>query len=169
VWTKLAPIVLCVSPLIQAGCDPVRSTRQAITIKVSDSANGAPLGGVTIRMKNDFDTSVAMSPTASKWSKELRDSARKQWELNPWATATTSMDGKAVLIFECTALDRSRGPEPPAVRDSLTGQPYLMQIVCSGCESMNVTLVLQQNNEFTQGQYSVQIVGITSPEYIYEK
>ena len=59
--------------VVNTGCDPVRTTRQPVLLKVTDSASREPMADANVSLKYDFDHYV---PKPDEWNEWKRDTYR---------------------------------------------------------------------------------------------
>ena len=100
------------------GCDPVRTTSQALRVGVVDARSQLPIDGIRVSIKEAFEPDPKFD----------QEDQREFWESLPWSSAVTSEKGIAKIDVVLTMLDRSRGRVPPPSRDMLTERRYLLRI-----------------------------------------
>jgi hypothetical protein len=142
-------IVLCATA---AGCDPVRTTRQAVHVKVEDLASGEPLRGAQVWVKYDFES--------------VPDPMHRQfWEEFPWRLGVTDNRGRAVIDLEYTELDRTRGTKPPVDRDA-TGKRYVFRIQEASLVEEALGIVLTRGSTVKGKRYGMSILDVQQPRYV---
>lgn len=107
------------------GCDPVRTVSQTVQLQILDAESHSPVSDVVISLKENFEPkAVADEDHSEDWERHQREF----WEQLPWHAATSDSNGIATVEIAHTAIDRSRGKEPPPERDIVSGQTYLVKI-----------------------------------------
>jgi hypothetical protein len=147
------------------GCDPVRTASQPITVQIVDSSTGNNLSDAQVRIKLDFDRAHPLSEETQTPAEEWHKHRREFWEQSPWYSGTTGANGEARIVVENTSLDRTRGAEPPPMRDVITGEPYLIRVVPNGGREETLSVVMQQGAHADGKQYTVRVIDIGKPSY----
>jgi hypothetical protein len=141
------------------GCDPVRTVSQKVQLQILDAEADSPVSDVAIRLKEDFDPATVADEDRSK--EEWEQHQREVWEQSPWHTGKTDANGVATVEVVHTAIDRSRGKEPPAERDIVSGRTYLVEI-----EDADVhRLEIKKDSRAIAGSVEVVILNVAEPEY----
>jgi hypothetical protein len=166
---KTAYVLWATFCLVPFGCgDPVRTTRQTLSVRVVESASRDPIAGLNVQIKKDYEHSDALAPEVRRFPKEHQDYLREWWRSLPWSSCVTDKYGQAEAAIVRTALDRTRGAKPPPSRDTITGEPYLVKVNAAR-EPDEVLSVLMKPGEVVRGkQYTVTVVDIREPVYIGE-
>jgi hypothetical protein len=113
--------------LFAAGCgDPVRTTLQLVQLRVVDLTSGQPVVGAQLLFKDDFEAAHPLDQT--QLTREEWDYYKSLWEQRRWFRGDTDADGKAWIVVQYTCLDRSRGSQPPAWRDWVSGKPFIVRV-----------------------------------------
>jgi len=133
-----------------------------------------------VSLKIDFDTAYALSrQETADWPfkrqetvqlpKEQLKHYRQFWEQSEWSRGATDKHGQAELEVESTEIDRSLGSEPPAERDEVTGQPYLVRVKKDqGPE--DESRILMKPGESVKGKSStVSVIEVQAPRYVETK
>jgi hypothetical protein len=158
--------ILAVACCLTLGCpgDPVRTTRQTFRLRLSDAASGAPVAGMSVQFKDDFDQNDAMGKI--KWVDEQhRRDTRDWWEKRPWFTCLTDVDGRAEGAIVTTTIDRNRGNKPLANRDE-TGNPFLFKIVPAQGPAETVSVWLRVGESKAGTRFRITIIEIDKPGYV---
>ena len=142
---------LILGSVMTSGCDKVRTTRQFIVVRIRDATTAAPLEGIKMQMKSDFDSE---KPQISK-----NDNLRTQWEALPWFSSTSDERGKATIALHYTALDRTSGDTPPRYRDA-TDAVYLIAVGGKEC-----SVRLESGNVVRCGEFTIDIVDVGNTAY----
>jgi hypothetical protein len=148
-----------------SGCDPVRTASQPITIRIVDSSTGKILPDAQVRVKLDFDRAHPLSEETQAPAEEWHKHRREYWEQSPWYIAPTGANGEARVVIATTSLDRTRGAEPPPMRDVVTGEPYLVRVVPNGGPEETLSVVMQQGAQAQGEKYTVSVIEIGKPSY----
>jgi hypothetical protein len=160
-------VLLCGACIVLAsGCDPVRTASQTLRLQVVDSASGEPVIGIRVQVKQDFElfqTDDAQLQKSDEWEQHQREF----WEGLPWHFAITDEDGIADIDIIETALDRSRGDEPPASRNMLFGRTYL---VVMGDDNEHadeaLRLKIEEDARLTEGNITLTVLDVAEPKYV---
>ena len=92
---------------------------------------------------------------------------RQRWESDfvPWRDGVTNAEGKAVIPIVITALDHTRGREPPPNRDVVSNREYVIKL--QGQNKQDEMLVVMKPDEEVSGKrYSIRIDKIEKPIYV---
>lgn len=146
------------------GCDPVRTTSQRITIAVEDG-RGLPVPDARVRMKESWESWQSWTPGGFKEGEKA--SYRERWESDfvPWLEGLTNAQGKAVLESVETALDGTKGSEPPAKRDWVLNREYIVKVQTKDAE--DELLVEMKPGTISKGKrFTVKIEAIEKPRYV---
>jgi|SRR5262245_43445823 len=162
---RKTPYLLCITCCpFAVGCfpgDPVRTTRQTISLRVVASAPGASIAGIRVQIKYDFRRDEEVT---RRLSEDLRKNQQEGWDRQPWISCVTNRDGQVDATVVVTALDRTRGEKPPPDRD-LRGTPYLVKVIeAQGSEE--VLSIVMKPGEFVRGtRFMVSVLEIHDPIY----
>lgn len=96
----------------------MRTTSQAMTVKVVDARSQLPVDGILVSIKEAFEPDPKLD----------QEHQQEFWDGLPWNSAVTSEKGIAKVEIIVTWLDRSRGEVPPPSLDTLAGRRYLLRI-----------------------------------------
>lgn len=143
-----------------AGCDPVRRTIQAITIKVEDD-RGRPLSGVKLRMKESWESWRSWPPAAGE-DPELR----RRWESDavPWIEGATDTEGAAILKYDVTRLDGIKGNTPPPDLDWVSNREYVVKLQRQEAEE-ELFVKMSPGTTSKGKRFTVRIEAIEMPVY----
>jgi hypothetical protein len=181
---RLSHALLCaIFSLFAVGCplgDPVRTTSQAIRLRVVDSASGTPVSYADVFLKDDFDSAFRLSQEeTSDWPfkeketvqppKEQRWYYRRVWEREPWFRCATDKDGQAEIEVEYTELDRTQGSKPPAQRDYVTGRPYLVRVKKDQAPEEESSVLMKPGESVKGKSFTVTVIEIHAPRYVESK
>lgn len=119
--TLIALAACLLTTICCGGCDPVRTTSQALKVGVVEAHSQLPVDGIRVSIKEAFEPDP-------KLDQEDQEDQREFWESLPWSSGVTSEKGIAKIDVVLTMLDRSRGQVPPPIRDRLTARRYLLRI-----------------------------------------
>lgn len=148
------------------GCDPVRTTSQRITIAVEDG-RGLPVPNAKVRMKESWESRQSWIPGGFKEGEKAF--YRERWESDfvPWLEGLTDAQGKAVLESVETALDGTKGSEPPANRDWVSNREYIVKLQTK--DAVDELLVEIKPGTISKGnRFRVKIEAIEKPRYVRE-
>lgn len=161
---KACVILVTAGMLSLSGCDPVRTTSQSITIAVEDG-RGLPVPDVKVRIKESWESWQSWTPGGFKEGEKAL--YRERWESNfvPWLEGLTNVQGKAVLESVVTALDGTKGSEPPAKRDWISNREYIVKLQSKDAE--DELLAVMKPGTISRGtRYTVKIEAIAMPRYV---
>ena len=166
VLSEIASVILVAAGTLSlSGCDPVRTTRQSITIEVKDS-RGMPVRDAKIRIKESWESWKSWTPEGVKGGDSSFYRDRWESEFVPWIEGLTNDQGKAVLNFDVTALDATKGREPPRKRDWVSNSEYIVRIYNSK-DAVDELLVVMKPGTISRGKrYTVRIESIGKPRYV---
>ena len=160
---KVCLIILATGMVGLSGCDPVRTIRQSVKVTVMDD-HGLPASDVKVSMKESWES----------WGEGVAESERsyyrQEWasDFVPWYEGVTNAQGKAAIAIEETALDRTRGSEPPANRDIVSSREYVVKL--QGQNVQNAMRVVMKPGAIGIGkQYTIRIEEIEKPRYVAEE
>jgi hypothetical protein len=161
----LLAVVTGVSCFMLAGCDPVRTTRQTVTLTVLDSQSGEGIASADVRLKDDFDRRDHTSPdTATEEEWEVH--ARQSWKQAPWFHGQTDKKGSATVNVEYTTLDKNRGNVVPDSRDRVSGKPFLVDISAVDTLKRTFSIIMTPGEVATNLGVSVRVDDVQAPTYI---
>ena len=83
----------------------------------------------------------------------------------PWLKGVTNAQGKAVITTRITALDRTRGSEPPPKRDVVSNREYIIKLQGQKAED-EVRLVMKPGASVKGKSYTVTVIDIQKPRYV---
>ena len=153
--TLKAGALLCASCVLAVGCDPVRTTRQPILLKVTDSASGEPVADTDVSLKYDFDHYV---PKPDEWNEWKRATYR-------WFSGKTNVSGQAEVGIAWTMLDSTWGPTPPSWRDQVTGIVYLIRLKKDQAHEEH-SLIMWPGISVHGETFTVHVLEIGPPRYV---
>jgi hypothetical protein len=156
-------LIWILSSLLAVGCDPVRSTVQLVRLQLIDSATKQPVVSAQLLLLQHF-LEHPLSETQLT-SEEWRHYQRL-WDQARWFRGVTDEDGKAYIIVEYTALDRSRESRPPADRDWVTGKPFIVRVVNGQKPEERMSLVMEPGESAQKGTVTVTVLKIQGPWYV---
>jgi hypothetical protein len=149
-------VIVACGCLVAAGCgDPVRTTLQPVSFKVTNTDSGGPAANAEVSLKWDSED---YAPRADE-----RNS--RQREADNWFLGRSNEDGKAEVGIIWTVLDRTWGPTPPSWRDYATEVPYVVRLQKDQvCE---VHRLILRPGAIARGKaLTVCVVEIQPPRYI---
>jgi hypothetical protein len=162
-------VLLTGCTLLAVGCDPVRTTSQTISLRVSKTTSGEAVGNVQVSLKYDFETAEPLSKETRQPPKEWHEHMRKFWDEFPWFSGVTDKHGEAAIDVVYTGIDRTWGSTPPAESDGVTGKPFLVRLKEEKSPEEQVS-VLMKPGEILKGKiYTVTVIKIQSPHYVPTK
>jgi hypothetical protein len=144
------------------GCDPVRTITHHVTVEVADE-QGLPVPNVDVAIKESWES-------WQTWGGEMNEADkgyyRGQWasDFVPWRKGVTDAEGKAAIVIEITALDRTTGKEPPPKRDVVSNREYLVKARGRNLEE-ELRLVMKPGASVKGKVYAVSVVDIEKPRY----
>lgn len=159
---KACVVLLVTGMLNLCSCDPVRTTSQGITIAVEDG-QGCPVPDAKISIKESWKSWQSWEPGGVK--DVDRAFYRAQWESEPWLDGLTNTQGKAVLRFEATALDWTKGDEPPAKRDWVTNREYLFKVQTKDADE-ELFAVMKAGTVSQGKRFTMRIEAIEKSRYV---
>ncbi len=161
---KACVILVAAGILNLSGCDPVRTTSQNITIAVEDG-QGLPVPDAKVRAKESWESWQSWTPGGFKEGE--KSYFRERWESDfvPWLEGLTNAEGKAVLKLDVTALDETRGSEPPARRDIVSNREYIVRLQTRDAED-ELLVVMRPGTVSSGKRYTVRIEAIEKPRYV---
>ena len=163
---ELVGPALCISCLcLLIGCDPVRTTRQTFGLRVTDVTTGKPVIGAHVQTKYDFERGEVLLKKWPQLTYEQLAPAREFWQQEPWLSGVTDTRGQARFDVTTTALDRSRGSVPPAGRDLVKGEPYLVKVKVDEFDEEELNLIVNTDENVRGKHYSVTAIEIADPIY----
>ena len=154
----LIPLTACVLTIVCCGgCDPVRTTSQALKVSVVDARSQLPIDGIRVSIKEAFEPDPKFD----------QEDQREFWDSLPWSSGVTSEKGIAKIDVILTMLDRSRGEVPPPSRDTLTERSYLLRIGQDETNAENpVEIEVVVGAHALVSDRNVSILEIGAPTYI---
>ena len=157
---KVRSIILATGIVSLSGCDPVRTIRHNVTMAVVDE-QGLPAPDVKVSMKESWES----------WGGGVKEADkayyRQEWEsdLVPWLKGVTNTQGKALITITITAIDRTRGNEPPANRDTVSNCEYIIKL--QGQNVQDQMRVVMKPGASVKGKfYTVTVIDIQKPRYV---
>jgi hypothetical protein len=114
--SRLQSVLLITCTLLAVGCDPVRTTSQTVSLRVSKTTSGEAVGNAQVSVKYDYETAEPLSKETRQRPKEWHQHMREVWDGSPWFEAVTDKQGAATLNVVYTGIDRTWGSTPPAER-----------------------------------------------------
>ena len=162
--SKSCVLFVAAGILIASGCDPVRTTSQRITIAVEDG-RGLPMPDAKVRIKESWESWQSWTPGGFKEGEKAF--YRERWESDfvPWLEGLTNAQGKTVLESVVTALDWTKGSEPPAKRDWVSNREYIFKLQTKDAE--DELLAVMKPGTISRGKrYTVKIEAIEKPRYV---
>jgi hypothetical protein len=160
-------VVLSVCSLLVAGCDPVRSTSQAVRIAVVDTTRGQPVAGASVALlvadaSGERSPSEA-EPTAEEWKNRI--------EANPALTfqGVTDKQGVAAIYVRYTSIDRTWGSKPLPSKDIVTAHRYLIKVADGKVHDELIHLVMEAEASTKGRTFTVTVLSIAQPQYVEVK
>ncbi len=167
---KRGYVLLCLlSSLFAAGCplgDPVRTTSQLVRLRVDDTAAGNTVSYADVWLKIDFDTAYPLSEETLQPPEEWHKHKREFWKRQPWFRGPTDKSGLAEIEVEHTEIDRTPGDTPPAERDEVTGQPYLIRVKKDQQPEENLGVMMKPGQSVKGKSFTVTVIDIQPPRYV---
>jgi hypothetical protein len=160
---ELCSLVLASAIVSISGCDPVRTITHSVTVAVVDE-KGVPAPNVNINMKESWES-------WQTWGRGFDETEkahyRQNWESDivPWRKGATNTQGRAVVVIEDTALDRTRGKEPPTNRDMVSNREYIIKLQGQNVQD-EVRLVMKPVASVKGKFYTLTVINIEKPRYI---
>lgn len=147
-----------------AGCDPVRRTTQNITLTVKDG-QGRPVAGIEVRAKESWESWQTWSPEGINDGDQAHYRARWESDFVPWLHGRTDAQGEAVLKFDQTSLDGSKGRTPPPERDRVSNREYIVRLRHKD-EEDELRVLMKPGKEGRGARYSLRVDSIESSNYV---
>lgn len=145
------------------GCDPVRTVKQSMLIRVVDQS-GTPVSDVKVRMRESWESwklTIGEVPQA-----EL-NGYHARWLSEPWLEGLTDVGGEAHISSEVTSLDWNKGSAPPVERDIVSDREYIVELSRQNV-SEKVSIKLRQGATGKGKTYTVSVESIGKPTYVNE-
>mgnify|MGYP006991946985 FL=1 len=154
-------IFAAIGLLLFCGCDRVRTTSQRITIAVNDG-RGLPVPDAKVRIKESWE-----SWRPRRFKEAGKDYYLERWQSDyvPWIEGLANAEGKVVLETVMTALDNTRGSEPPADCDWFSNREYIVKLQTKDTEE-ELTIVMIPGAISKGQRYTVRIETIEKPRYV---
>lgn len=137
------------------GCDPVRTTLQHVRLQVTKSESGRPVDGALIWLRYDYDRGERFLKRDTEYWKEV----------SPWHAGVTNKQGEVKVGIQYTGIDRTIGAKPPAWRDWVTGQPYVIRVRGDKPQE-EFSLVIRPNTSAKGKFFAVSVLEIERPRYV---
>jgi hypothetical protein len=156
-------IILATGIVSLSGCDPVRTIRHNVRMAVLGEQR-LPVGDVKVSMKESWES-------WQTWGGGIKADEeayyRQRWasDFVPWLAGVTDAQGGAVIPIEITALDRTRGNEPPANRDTVSNREYIIRLQGQKAED-ELRLVMKPGASAKGKSFTVTVVEIERPRYV---
>jgi len=134
-----------------------------VTTVVLDQ-QGLPAHDVKVSMKESWES---WQSWGGRVKKDDNAYLRSVWESEfvPWLESVTDAQGKAVIKIRITALDGTRGKEPPADRDTVSNREYIIKL--QGRNVQDETCVVMKPGASVKGKfYTVAVIDIQKPRYV---
>jgi hypothetical protein len=146
-----------------SGCDPVRTITHNVTVAVVDE-KGLPAPDVNVSMKESWESWQSWGRGVEEADKAYY---RQQWasDFVPWLKGVTNAQGNAVIKITITALDRTRGNEPPAKRDTVSNREYIIKLQRQNVQD-ELRLVMEPGASVKGKSYTVTVIDIQKPRYV---
>mgnify|MGYP001105890393 CR=1 FL=1 len=160
---KLRSIILATGIVSMSGCDPVRTITHDVTVAVVDE-KGLPAPDVNVSMKESWESWQSWGGGVEEADKAYY---RQQWasDFVPWLKGVTNAQGNAVITIRITALDRTRGNEPPAKRDTVSNREYIIKLQRQNVQE-ELRLVMKPGASVKGKSYTVTVIDIQKPRYV---
>ena len=143
------------------GCDPVRTVRQSIKIRIVDES-GLPATEVYIRMKESWESWNVKGGAVSKAETE---NSHNRWLEKNWLKGVTDQQGEALLWRESSALDWNKGSTPLPDRDGFSNREYIIRLLQKDVKT-DAIVVLKPGLVVRAGSATLAIDAIGTPTYI---
>jgi hypothetical protein len=157
------PALLAATIATLSGCDPVRTITHNVTLKVVD-AHGSPISGVNVAIKESWESWQTWGGAAKEADKAYY---RERWasDFVPWLKAVTDAQGRAVITIRITALDWTKGNQPPPSRDTVSNREYLIRLEGQNGQD-DLRLVMKPGAAVKGSSYTVTVGDIEKPRYV---
>jgi hypothetical protein len=155
--------VLAIVIVITSGCDPVRTITHNVTVAVADE-KGLPASDVNVSMKESWES-------WRSWGGGVKEADRayyrQEWAIDfvPWLKGVTNAQGNAVIAIRETALDWTKGDEPPPERDTVSKREYIIKLQRHDVED-ELRLVMKPGPSVKGKSYTVTVIDIQKPRYV---
>jgi uncharacterized protein YeaO (DUF488 family) len=158
----LGSLALAVGIACLSGCDPVRTITHDVTIAVSD-AQGLPARDLKVSMKESWES---WRTWGSGVSKNDEAHCRQVWagDFVPWRQGTTNAQGRVIITVEVTAIDSTRGNEPPACRDTVSNREFIIKLQGQNVQD-EVRLLMKPGASAKGKSHTVAFIDIEKPHY----
>ncbi len=145
------------------GCDPVRTVKQSMLIRVVDQS-GTPVSDVKVRMKESWESRKL---TMGEVPQAEVNGYHARWLSKPWLEGLTDVRGEALISSEVTALDWNKESDPPLERDVVSDREYIVELSRQNV-SEKVSIKLRQGATGKGNTYTVSVESIGKPTYVNE-
>ncbi len=163
---KACVIIVAAGMSIFSGCDPVRTTNHNVRITVVDD-RGLPAPHVRVSIKESWESWQSWAPGGIAESD--KSFFRQRWESDfvPWREGVTNVEGEAVISVEITALDRTKGSEPPAIRDTISNREYIVKLQAQDAQD-EILVVMTPGTTVNGKRYTAKVEAIEKPRYVQD-
>jgi hypothetical protein len=163
IWSHFLWIVCS---LVAGGCDPVRTTSQATTLQIVDSASGRPVDSACVSLRLDYATIRPLSKETDMTPEEWQAYKREVWDRSPWLRGVTDKHGQVSIDVSYTSIDRTRGATPPSGKDFVTGKPCLIRVKAGELPEEEMSVVMSRDTSVKGRSCTVTIMEIEEPRYV---
>jgi len=162
---KVRSIILAIGIVSLSGCDrdPVRTIAHNLTVAVVDE-QGSPVPDVDVTMKESWESWQSWGSRVEEADKAYY---RQLWasDFVPWLKGVINAQGNAVITIRITALDRTRGNQPPAERDTVSDREYIIKLQRQNVQD-ELRLVMKPGASVKGKSYTVTVIDIQKPRYV---
>jgi hypothetical protein len=134
-----------------------------VTVAVVDE-QGLPAPNVNVSMKESWES-------WQSWGDGVKEAEKAHYEqvwasdFVPWLKGVSNTQGKAVITIRITALDGTRGNEPPPGRDNVSNREYIVKL--QGQNVQDEMRIVMKPGTCVKGRfYGVTVVDIQKPRYV---
>jgi hypothetical protein len=146
------------------GCDPVRTTSHSVVLTVMDD-HGLPVPDVKVSIKESWESWQSWEPGGVAESQKAFFQERWGSDFVPWLKGVSDASGSAAIQTEITALDGTRGDEPPPNRDVVSNREYIIKLEGQNVQE-EMRVVMKPGTSVKGKSYTVTIIDIQKPRYV---
>jgi len=160
---RLRLVALAAGITFMTGCDPVRTISHDVRVHVVDD-HGVAVPNVTVSIKESWESWQSWGGKVAESEKDLY---YRRWESDyvPWYRGVTDAQGNAAIAVTFTALDHTKGNEPPANRDFVSNREFMVKL--NGWNGQEELVVVMKPGAVARGKhYTIVVQEIEKPKYV---
>ena len=123
-----------------------------------------PVSGVNVAIKESWESWQTRGGGIKEADKA---DYRQRWasDFVPWLKAVTDAQGRAVVTIRETALDWTKGNQPPPNRDWVSNREYLIKLQGKNGQD-DLRLVMKPGASAKGSSHTVTVIDIENPRYV---